>query len=224
MALYFDHDFYSDETTFAVRERASKQVVFTGPKYTPERGESVRSEFYLAPGDYTFEVYDTDGNGLISEGNGNNGSWYLVALYDDVTEDQVAKGEPWFVRSDKIDFSVNPPLEIPKQEEDPVNPTYEACLVQRAAEDIVGELFGTTCDCNANSGKLTCRNGSGQICTPQNKQCVIDADCCSGRRCRASVCRKNNTVGREDSKLGRGGTVGGASGRQGGGKLRGRKI
>ncbi|KAL3921297.1 MAG: hypothetical protein SGARI_006716 [Bacillariaceae sp.] len=229
MALYFDHDFFSEQTTFAVRERSSKTVVYTGPRYTPERGEKVKSVFYLAPGDYTFEVYDTDSNGLISEGNGDNGSWYLVALYDDATEDRVANGEPWFGRKDEVDFRVAEPSRPAPSVQDPpleqpVNPAYEACLVQRAAEDIAGEMFGTSCKCNGNNGKLTCTNGSGRGCQPQNLQCDTDADCCSGRSCRANVCRSGQSVARDrdESRLS-GGSAGGAAAR-GGGRLRGRQL
>ncbi|KAL3924038.1 MAG: hypothetical protein SGILL_001287, partial [Bacillariaceae sp.] len=240
MALYFDHDFFSEETTFSIREQRSRNIVYTGPTYTPERGERAKSEFYLLPGDYTFEVYDTDGNGLMSEGNGEDGSWYLEALYSDSNEDRVASGGPFFGREDYVNFRVDPAQATPGPTPAPTNPpptnpptnnpATDACLVSKAKEDIAGALFGTTCECFSDAGQLICRNGNNQVCQTLNRECVINQDCCSGRGCRAGFCRDNNTGGggsREDSRLG-GAAIGGAAGRQGGrdgGRLlRGRQL
>jgi secreted trypsin-like serine protease len=209
--LHFQHDFWSDETTFAVRERTTRNIVHAGPQYTPERGASEIEEFFLMPGDYTFEVWDTDGSGLRSKGVGQEGSWYLTALYDGSTETRLAEGGADFDQKQSTDFSLGA-ASLKSS-----NPAMETCLLEKETEEIAGSLIGTSCQCS-DSGELTCYDGSGQVCQRKNQSCVFDADCCNGRDCRANICRQRTSNNREDSKLG-GSETGGASERRNGNNL-----
>jgi trypsin len=221
MRLHFQHDFWSDETTFAVRERSTRNIIHAGPQYTPERGTDEVEEFFLSPGDYTFEVWDTDGSGLLSKGQGRDGSWHLSALYDGSTETRVAAGGADFGQEHYSDFTVNGPPAV--QESATVSEALQACLMEKDAEEIAGNLSGTSCQCS-DSGVITCRNGSGQVCLRRNESCNANSDCCSGRICRAGLCRPQNTnTDRNDSRLGGNSVNGGAAGREGGNRLRGRR-
>jgi hypothetical protein len=214
MRLHFQHDFWSDETTFAVRERTTQSIVHAGPQYTPERGADEIEEFFLIPGDYTFEVWDSDGSGLRSKGRGRDGSWYLTALYDGSTETRLAEGGADFEQKQSTDFSL---VTATVKES---NVDMETCLLEKDAEEVAGSLLGTSCACD-DSGELTCHNGSGAVCQRKNQSCVVDADCCNDRDCRANICRQRTTSNnREDSKLGGNGASGMGPARQSGNLLR----
>jgi hypothetical protein len=235
MVLYFDHDYYSDETTFGVRDTQTQDIVYSGPQYTPERGESVKSSFYLLPGEYIFEVNDKGNDGISAPANvGGDGNWKLFALYDGVSETRVAVSDGAdFGRKQTTDFTVRESTTVDVESirsepethtvsENPANPQLERCLERKNAEEATGGLFGTKCDCSQNGQLLCLTSGNGQQCEPQNAVCGPSAECCSGRTCRAGYCRAANSVGeggRDDSKIGSG-TVGGAASQRRSGNLR----
>ena len=225
IVLYFNHDYFSDETTFSVRDVQTQDIVYTGPQYTPERGESVKSSFNLLPGEYIFEVDDKDNDGISAPAEyGGDGSWKLFALYDGVSETQLAVSDlADFGRYQNTDFTVgeSTTVDVESTEREPANPELARCLERKDAEEATGGLSGTTCDCSE-TGQLLCETGNGQQCKPQNAVCGPSAACCSGRTCRAGYCRSNNGGGggnRDAFKLGSN-TVGGAASQRRSGNLR----
>ncbi|KAG7347620.1 trypsin [Nitzschia inconspicua] len=216
MRLHFQHDFWSDETTFAVRERSTRSILHAGPQYTPKRGADEVEDFFLPSGEYTFEVWDTDGSGLLSKGRGRDGSWYLTALYDGSTETRVAEGGADFGQVQYTDFTV---VGSPLNESPPLNVALETCLFEKSEEEIAGRLVGTFCQCS-DSGGITCRNGAGRVCQRKNQACTLTADCCGGRTCRGGICRSQGAdTDRNDNRLGGIFVSGGAAGRQREGNL-----
>jgi hypothetical protein len=208
LSLYFIHDFYAEETTFAIRAKASREIVYTGPSYIPARNEPWKSEITLLPGDYVFEVYDSVGNGLQAGGLGD-GSWELMALYDGVTETRLAGGDGAFGMEQVTDFVVTNNVVVNTAEMD-------SCIITKANEEALGASTGTLCDCveTDNEVTLTCRDGAdGGICAVNHTPCGSASDCCNNRRCVNGLCR-TRTGGTGRGRLGSGNGFGGAAGRQ----------
>jgi len=225
IALEFDHDFFSDQTTFAVRSRTTREIAYSGPTYTPKRDETRKSTFHLLPGQYTFEVYDTKGNGLTVGAGKVDGSWTLAALYDGVTETPLASGDAYFEKLQTTNFSVEQRTgPAPPKEQAPVEAPVDAdlaiCLNQKAAEESNASLFGTSCSCDQGS-QLTCRNNDNEVCQPQYSSCSASSECCSGRSCRSGLCRETGATitERDDSRLGND-SMGGSANRRSFGNLR----
>lgn len=206
LSLYFLHDFYAEETTFAIRAKASREIVYTGPTYIPARNDPWKSDITLLPGEYVFEVYDSMGNGLQSDGLGD-GSWELMALYDGVTETRLAGGDGAFGREQLTNFVVTNNNVVN-------NDQMDSCLISKEREEALGASIGTLCECvqTNNDVTLTCRNGTnGAICAANHAPCVSASDCCNNSRCTGGLCR-TRTSGPERGRLGSG--FGGAAGRQ----------
>jgi Trypsin len=207
MAMLFQHDFWSEETTWAIRSMPTREVVYSGPTYVPNRLDGWREEFSLIPGQYRIEVSDTEGNGLQGDGLGD-GQWELVALYDGVTDTAVASGGPEFTSVQVVDFQV--------ESISSVNPTLTRCLELAEEEKALGVAYSTTCDCvpdDTNEILLSCKDRNG-ACAANYVSCRTDTDCCSGRRCRNGTCRRvSDRENKSSSRLGGVSGAGGAAGR-----------
>jgi len=246
----FSHDFYPEHTTFAVTSKKSPDALYAGPQYIPTRSGRHQESVFLAPGEYIFEVYDSRGNGLVSDRG--NGSWKISALYDGCTETQIASGTAEFTNEQATQFVVDNRKPTgncggtvitianagEESNEDVVNVSnllseeMETCLLQKKIESSLGASFSTTCECAPSDGsgtiELACFREDGSSCASHNESCSSSGDCCSGRKCSAGRCRSSassaTSTGRDSNRLG-GTVVGGAAGRQGrtsGKNLRGR--
>lgn len=203
LALEFIHDFYPEETTFAIRAKGTREIAFAGPTYIPARNDRWKSEIFLLPGEYIFELYDTRGNGLQSNGLGD-GSWEIMALYDGVTETRLAGGDALFVKQQLTEFVVAG---------NGNDVQLEACISRKAQEERIGAALGTKCDCEEteNDAVLICRDGNNAICNPNYATCLNSSECCNNFRCANGTCR-TRTRGPGKERLGNG--RGGAAGRQ----------
>jgi hypothetical protein len=107
--LYFIHDLSAEETTYAVRNKATGMIAWTGPDYVPARGDSWLSTLALLPGEYSFEVYDSFGDGLVDQFS--IGGWILYSVIlddeDEETEVELATGNALFEFEDITDFTVD---------------------------------------------------------------------------------------------------------------------
>lgn len=120
MRLDFRHDSSPEDTTFAVRSRKSKRIEYSGPTYVVPDRESTSfwsSTFYLPEGDYAFEVYDKERNGLSdTELNARLGAWELYAkgnVDSSNAFDLVAAGDHAFFESTTTNFRVVAPVPLP---------------------------------------------------------------------------------------------------------------
>ena len=230
VVIDFTHDFYPEHTTFAVRSKTTLETVYAGPEYIPTRNGNHKESALLSPGEYTFDVFDIEGNGLVSDRG--NGSWKLSALYDGCTETQVATGGPSFTNQQATKFVVaaaaasynnNCDGDVTVSNtgsNDGVSEAISDCVKEKDIEMAIGATYSTTCDCtpNAISGEieLSCIDAFAQSCAHNHQSCTSSSDCCSGRRCSSGQCRSSapTTAGRDDKKLG-GTNIGGAAARSG---------
>jgi hypothetical protein len=217
LSIVFNHDFYTQETTYSIRSDTDGAIVYSGPQYVPSRNTQSRANVYLLPGEYTFEVYDKGNNGLRSEGEeGDDGSWALYALYDGETETELATGDANFESLQLTDFVVSPLVEgmVEEVQQDTL---MGECLVMKEQEEFFGDLFGTICECEKQNGNsqidFTCFNANNIPCSVNYGTCTENQDCCSGRRCSNGMCRSlsNDGDNKDNSKLenGMGGAAGG---------------
>jgi hypothetical protein len=223
IVLYFDHDHFAEETTFAVRDMQTQNIVYNGPRYIPERGERVKTFFSLLPGNYRFEVHDMDNDGISAPDNlGGDGDWKIVALYDGVSETQLAVSDKsFFGRKQTTNFTVGESTVVNVESSDLTKLEIESCWEQKGIEDVLGTLFGTKCSCDQN-GQLLCMDANNKKCQHLNSSCDQTSECCSGRSCRAGYCRDITNISggtRDDAKLGND-SVGGAAGHGRSGNLR----
>jgi Trypsin len=115
MRLEFRHDFSPEDTTFAVRNNDSGMIEYAGPVYVvPDRESSSlwNSTFYLPAGEYKFEVYDREENGLTDTAdNSILGSWQLFTKAMDGSNrfDLVASGDHNFLGESITDFQIAMP-------------------------------------------------------------------------------------------------------------------
>ncbi len=108
--LDFNHDFYPEETFFRILSKdENNQVEYAGPKYVPDRESAWISKIDLLPGAYTLEIFDMAGNGLspYAGDDRTQGSWTLIAMYDDDVEIMLASGGANFEQTDLVDFVVS---------------------------------------------------------------------------------------------------------------------
>jgi len=219
--------FFPEETTFAVRNKENLEIVYAGPEYIPSRNGHYKSMLYLLPGEYTFEVYDITGNGLVSGLVQNtvpeDGSWTLSALYDDYTETELASGGPTFNDQQVTKFIVsergisNKDVGVSKE--------MDACLVKIELENNIGASYSTKCECTMNETldqvQLTCKDANNEQCGANHESCYLSSQCCSGRRCSTVIgssngkCRSSApSINRNNIKIG-GTNIGGAASRVG---------
>lgn len=230
MKIDFSHDFFPEDTTFAVRSKETLEIVYAGPEYIPTRNGSYESTLYLLPGEYTFEVYDVAGNGLVSGWVQNSmredGSWTMYALYDDYTETEVARGGANFNDQQVTKLIVSERVISNNISNNSVGISKEMdqCLAKKEMEDTIGASYLTNCECGMNDIlgviQLTCNDANNERCGANYNVCNSDSDCCSGRRCNSGMCRSSApTTNRNDNKIG-GTNIGGAASRTGRGNLR----
>lgn len=240
VVIDFNHDFYSEETTFAIRSKETLKNVYAGPEYIPTRSGNHRESVFLLPGEYTFDISDTGGDGLKSPIG--DGSWSIFALYDGSTETEIASGDADFLDQQVTKFAVeegtilfddngsdteiedstsnNQLNEIPSER-------MMKCLNSRDVELASGFLSTTTCTCASNSTLddivLECFHENGESCAYNYQLCESSTDCCGERTCKLGKCRSpaRLSLGRDRNRLG-GSIVGGAASRtaRGSGNLR----
>ena len=245
VVIDFTHDFYPEETTFAIRSKETLKNVYAGPEYIPTRNGNHRESVFLLPGEYTFDISDTAGDGLGSVIG--DGSWKIFALYDGSTETEIASGDADFMDQQVTKFVVeegtvllddnDTDTEIDNGTEDTTSnnqlglvPSDQMmkCLDSRDAELASGFLSSTTCTCASNATfddiVLECFHENGESCAYNYQTCESTDDCCGERTCRMGMCRSpvQVSLGRDRNRLG-GTTVGGAAARsaRGGGTARG---
>lgn len=241
IVIDFTHDFYPEHTTFAVRSKKTQETLYAGPKYIPTRNGNHKESIFLFPGEYIFEVYDVEGNGLASDMG--DGLWKVSALYDGCTETQVANGGPNFKNEQATKFAISEGMVTYNSNcgaanaadsiasynngvdvKDAISAELDECLINKNTELTIGAMFPTDCEClpNETSGRieLSCVNENGQSCSINYETCIDSTDCCSGRRCIGGQCRSSSptTAGRNSNRLGGtsiGGAANGAGGRSG---------
>jgi len=222
LALVFVHDFYADETTYAIRSKDDDSIVYSGPTYVPARNGRFRSQIFLPPGEYSFEVYDSRGNGLRGMGAGDgDGWWKLYAMYDGETDTELASGNHQFTTEQITEFVIKDASSFGSQLHADEFYSYEQmenCLAIKAQEETYGTRFGTVCECtpsgddSQNRVQLSCFDSPGKNGDQQQRSCAINyapcsssAECCSGRRCTSGICRSSESTpsSKEDFGLGR---------------------
>ena len=232
----FTHDFYPEQTTYAITSKKTRKTLYAGPEYIPKRIESHEESIFLPPGEYTFDLYDLGGNGLVSP-NGN-GHWKLSAKYDGCTYTELASGGSSFKNQQATKFVVSERTtsyndkcdENPYADSiEPINNTLSdtsditsqewlKCSDRKDLEETSGQFFSTTCDCRSSltTGKveLLCKNKNGDDCAHNHQTCKTTSECCSGRKCLSGHCRSNGPVtsGRDSQRIGDR-SVGGAAAR-----------
>lgn len=198
VVIDFTYDFHPEDTTFSVKSKTTRETVYAGPESIPTRNGNHKESVFLLPGEYTFDVFDVKGNGLVSPIVSGNGSWKVLALYDGHTETEVAKGGPSFNNQQVTMFVIS--------------------------EGTVSHSSENSGNVDAEDTAQPSDNISSQPCASKYQTCTINGDCCSGRRCQNGICRDSSpmTGGRENNRLGDT-SVGGAAARSArGGNLRGR--
>lgn len=105
VVIDFTHDFYPEHTSFSVQSKKTLKNVYAGPQYIPKRNGNHEESLFLLPGEYTFDVYDTEGDGLVS--SMGDGSWKLSALYDGCTKTEIATGGHSFKNQQVTRFVVS---------------------------------------------------------------------------------------------------------------------
>lgn len=104
LQLAFRYDFSPEDTTFAVRHRETREIMYTGPTYVVPSREVDNlwiSRFSLPAGPYIFEVYDNGNDGLDdTRQSSRQGFWRLLATYQDGTPNYslIAQGDHNFFR------------------------------------------------------------------------------------------------------------------------------
>jgi len=240
ISIDFNHDFFPEDTTFAVRKKETFEIVYAGPEYIPRRNGDHTSTLYLLPGEYTFEIYDSTGNGLVSgvvdKSVREDGSWTLSALYEDDdnensnTEEwiELARGGPTFNDQQVTKFIVAGERRIISNsndnnivdEFDGVSTLINACLANIEQENTIGASYNTKCECTMNDTfetvQLTCTDVNNEPCGANHDTCDQSSDCCSGRTCRNGICRSRapSINSRSDQKIG-GTNIGGSGSRVG---------
>mmetsp|Transcript_6737 Transcript_6737/g.16549 ORF Transcript_6737/g.16549 Transcript_6737/m.16549 type:complete len:391 (-) Transcript_6737:213-1385(-) len=215
----FTHDFFPEHTSFSVQSKKTYETVYAGPEYIPKRNGNHKESLFLLPGEYTFDVYDTEGDGLVS--TYGNGSWKLSALYDGCTATEIATGEASFSNQQATRFVVSERTNSNNcgGYNNAISDELSQCLDQKEVELAVGTQYSTTCDCapNASSGaiELSCLDATDRSCAYLYQTCTTSTDCCSGRRCTSGQCRSSSqsSSGNRDSKRIGDTSVGGAAAR-----------
>jgi len=121
--LEFRYDGNAYQTSYAVRSDDSDTIVYSGPEHIPLPAETFFTNFTLPPGKYTFEVYDSGGNGLecsSKEGcEGGDGQWRLYNLLgNSLSTEQPAlltEGSPGFETIQTKQFVVERPSPAPSE-------------------------------------------------------------------------------------------------------------
>ena len=205
MVIDFSHDFYPEETTFAVRSKETQETVYAGPEYIPTRNGNHKSIMFLLPGEYTFEVHDIKGNGLVSDRG--NGSWKIFQ-----ESKEVASGGPSFKNQQVTKFVVSEGTVSNNNRNsagnsEGISTELDECLVKKELEITIGAMYSTSCDCapNGTSGQiqLACMDANDQQCGANYDTCFDSSYCCSGRRCSNNQCRSSapTSGSRNDSKI-----------------------
>jgi len=223
VVIDFTHDFFPEHTTFAVRSKKTLETVYAGPEYIPTRNGIHKESVFLLPGEYTFDLFDTEGNGLAS--SYGDGSWKLSALYDGVTKTDVADGSADFKDQQVTKFVISegtidtaPTPDNISDVTDVISENLNKCLSERDGEMVIGNMYSTTCDCapsaTSDAFVLSCTDANGESCAHNYQSCDSSSDCCNGGRCRNGKCRSSapKTGSREDKRLGNM-EVGGAAAR-----------
>lgn len=235
VVIDFTHDFYPEHTTFTIKNKKTQENVYSGPEYMPTRNGNHRESVFLPPGDYTFDVYDVHGNGLMSDKG--DGSWKVLALYDDITETELATGGADF-RNQQVTKFVVGERTVPRDTNDtedtaPDNNVGVAiseqllkCLDAKDAELATEEMFSATCTCVSSPESedivLACFHDSGESCPYRYQTCTTSDECCGELTCELGKCGRESrasvvSLGRDRNRIS-GTSVGGASER--GGNLR----
>ena len=237
VVIDFTHDFYPEHTTFAIRSKETLQNVYAGPEYIPTRDGNHKESLFLLPGEYTFDVFDVEGNGL--ESANGDGFWKLYALYDGSTETEIANGGPSF-RSQQVTKFVVAEIKAPINDVedtaangvvvDIVSDEMRKCLDARDSELASPDMVSSTCACERSQKSdeivLGCfhDNSDREPCRYKYQTCSNPNDCCGERTCMAGKCRSSAlvTTGRENNRLSLGSAGGAAAGRssRGSGNLR----
>ena len=137
--INFRFDFFPEETTYAIRKQVDGSIAHVGPTYVPGRGETWSTSVFLLPGQYSFEVYDTYGDGLMGAVESiPHGSWEIIAVYGSRSDDEVriAIGIPGFESLQNTSFEVAETIEGPTNEStnNPASiPTQSPTLVPTVA-------------------------------------------------------------------------------------------
>lgn len=97
------YDFYVSETTWEIAQDGGV-VIYEGPQYEPAAYELWNTSFTEFPiGEYTFTIYDSACDGLVSAfGNG----FFRILLIDGDDETELASGGPNFECSQSVSFVV----------------------------------------------------------------------------------------------------------------------
>jgi hypothetical protein len=113
--LSITFDFFPQETLYAIRLVSDQTIVYTGPEVIASRNSQVNTTLYLIPGQYTMEVYDTYGNGMMGRDNTladpTMGGWELFAEnnYDNIKNTGpilLAKSDGNFTQRQVTEFQV----------------------------------------------------------------------------------------------------------------------
>jgi trypsin len=128
MRLDFLYDFSPEDTTFAVRNQNSGVIEYAGPTYVVSDRESSTiwvSTFELPAGEYTFEVYDREKNGLSDTQHAVKGYWQLYAKRMDGSNDfdLVASGDHDFLEESITSFQIILPDVLPILQSPSATPT-----------------------------------------------------------------------------------------------------
>ena len=215
----FTYDFYPEHTAFSVQSKETYETVYAGPEYIPKRNGNHKESFFLLPGEYTFDVYDTEGDGLVS--TYGSGSWRLSALYDGCTATELATGGASFSNQQVTRFVVSEGTNSGNcgGNIDAISEELSECTDEKEIEVALGAQYSTTCECapSASSGaiELFCVDAIGRSCASLHHTCTVNSDCCSGRRCAGGKCRSNaasSTGNRDSNRIGNT-SVGGAAAR-----------
>jgi Trypsin len=110
--LSITFDFFPQETLYAIRSISDQSIVHTGPEVVADRNSQVNTTLYLIPGQYTMEVYDTYGNGMMGRDNTpadqTVGGWelFVTSEKNDTALKLVGKGDGNFTRRQVTEFEV----------------------------------------------------------------------------------------------------------------------
>ena len=112
MRLRFRFDSSPEDTTFSVRNQQTGTIEYAGPTYVvPDRDLDTEwiSDFFLPEGNYTFEVYDKEDNGMVETGlSQQQGFWELYAKSQDGSTNftLVASGDGSFAQTSATNFMI----------------------------------------------------------------------------------------------------------------------
>lgn len=227
VVIDFTHDFYPEHTSFAIKNKKTQEIVYAGPEYIPTRNGNHRETVFLLPGDYSFDVYDIQGNGLQS--SQGNGSWKILALYDGATETEIATGGADFNNQQVTRFVLGErtfPLDdndiedtSPDTNVSIIMQQLDKCLEAKTSQLANEEMFSSACSCVASPSSqdivLSCFHESGVVCAHKYQSCSTSDDCCGEFECETGKCGREARVpvslGRDRNRISGSSASGGAA-------------